>query len=129
MARRRSKYGKKDLLLPHLSPLLRPNERMLEIAIGHIFTIATLSACLISGNILGTLVTISILILSLYSIPLTIVWDLAFHCVAFAVIDQEFAKNQLLLFLREWYMHPNGALPAYEFGFSDGIPNPSSYHS
>jgi hypothetical protein len=40
--------------------------------------------------------------------------------VAFALIDVAFAKQQLLLILREWYMHPNGALPAYEFAFSDG---------
>ena len=49
-------------------------------------------------------------------------WDLAFHCVAMAVIDPEFAKEQLILFLREWYMHPNGQLPAYEWNFSDVNP-------
>ncbi|MBX3356941.1 MAG: glucosidase [Phycisphaeraceae bacterium] len=49
-------------------------------------------------------------------------WDLAFHCVAFARIDPEFAKQQLILFLREWYMHPSGQLPAYEFAFSDVNP-------
>jgi len=49
-------------------------------------------------------------------------WDLAFHCVAMALIDPEFAKNQLILFLREWYMHPNGQLPAYEWNFSDVNP-------
>jgi hypothetical protein len=49
-------------------------------------------------------------------------WDLAFHMVPFARIDAEFAKQQLLLFLREWYMHPNGQLPAYEFGFGDVNP-------
>lgn len=49
-------------------------------------------------------------------------WDLAFHCVAQARIDPEFAKHQLLLLLREWYMHPNGQLPAYEFAFSDANP-------
>jgi hypothetical protein len=49
-------------------------------------------------------------------------WDLAFHMIPFARIDGEFAKNQLLLFLREWYMHPNGQLPAYEFGFGDVNP-------
>jgi two-component system response regulator MprA len=41
-------------------------------------------------------------------------WDLAFHCVAFAPIDPDFAKEQLILLLREWYMHPNGQIPAYE---------------
>jgi len=49
-------------------------------------------------------------------------WDLAFHMIPFAQVDGEFAKQQLLLFLREWYMHPNGQLPAYEFGFSDVNP-------
>jgi hypothetical protein len=49
-------------------------------------------------------------------------WDLAFHCVAMALIDPEFAKDQLILFLREWYMHPNGQLPAYEWNFSDVNP-------
>lgn len=49
-------------------------------------------------------------------------WDLAFHVIPFATVDIEFAKQQLLLFLREWYMHPNGQLPAYEFAFSDVNP-------
>jgi hypothetical protein len=49
-------------------------------------------------------------------------WDLAFHMIPFAEIDPEFAKAQLLLFLREWYMHPNGQIPAYEFAFSDVNP-------
>jgi hypothetical protein len=49
-------------------------------------------------------------------------WDLAFHMVPMASIDPAFAKEQLLLFLREWYMHPNGQLPAYEFAFSDVNP-------
>ena len=49
-------------------------------------------------------------------------WDLAFHCVAFARIDPAFAKEQLILLLREWYMHPNGELPAYEFAFDDVNP-------
>ncbi|MBZ5696347.1 MAG: glucosidase [Acidobacteriia bacterium] len=49
-------------------------------------------------------------------------WDLAFHCVAMALIDPDFAKDQLVLFLREWYMHPNGQLPAYEWNFSDVNP-------
>ena len=42
-------------------------------------------------------------------------WDLAFHCVPLALVDSEFAKEQLVLLLREWYMHPNGQLPAYEW--------------
>ena len=49
-------------------------------------------------------------------------WDLAFHCVPFAMIDPEFAKEQLVLFTREWYMHPNGQLPAYEWDFGDVNP-------
>ncbi len=49
-------------------------------------------------------------------------WDLAFHCVAQVRFDPEFAKQQLLLLMREWYMHPNGQLPAYEFGFGDVNP-------
>jgi hypothetical protein len=49
-------------------------------------------------------------------------WDLAFHMLPMAKIDGEFAKEQLLLFLREWYMHPNGQIPAYEWAFSDVNP-------
>lgn len=49
-------------------------------------------------------------------------WDLAFHCVPLAMVDPQFAKDQLILFLREWYMHPNGQLPAYEWAFSDVNP-------
>ena len=49
-------------------------------------------------------------------------WDLAFHCVTLALVDPDFAKEQLLLFLREWYMHPNGQLPAYEWAFGDVNP-------
>jgi hypothetical protein len=49
-------------------------------------------------------------------------WDLAFHCVPLALVDSEFAKDQLLLMLREWYMHPNGQLPAYEWAYGDVNP-------
>ncbi|MCB9644905.1 MAG: glucosidase [Myxococcales bacterium] len=49
-------------------------------------------------------------------------WDLAFHCIPFALIDPAFAKRQILLMTREWYMHPNGQLPAYEWNFSDVNP-------
>ena len=49
-------------------------------------------------------------------------WDLAFHCVTFALIDPEFAKGQLILLTREWYMNPNGQLPAYEWNFGDVNP-------
>ncbi|HYM81449.1 MAG TPA: glucosidase, partial [Candidatus Limnocylindria bacterium] len=48
--------------------------------------------------------------------------DLAFHMIPFASIDPEFAKQQLILFLREWYMHPNGQLPAYEWALGDVNP-------
>ena len=50
------------------------------------------------------------------------VWDLAFHCVAIAEIDIDFAKAQLLLFTREWYMHADGSLPSYEWNFDDQNP-------
>ena len=49
-------------------------------------------------------------------------WDLAFHVVAIAPLDPDFSKAQLALFLREWYMHPNGQIPAYEWSFSDANP-------
>jgi len=49
-------------------------------------------------------------------------WDTAFHCIPFALIDPEFAKQQLLLFTKECYMHPNGQLPAYEWDFGDVNP-------
>ena len=49
-------------------------------------------------------------------------WDLAFHMIPFSLIDPEFAKDQLQLFLREWYMHPNGQLPAYEWALDDVNP-------
>ncbi|MGZ5077158.1 MAG: MGH1-like glycoside hydrolase domain-containing protein [Methylobacter sp.] len=49
-------------------------------------------------------------------------WDLAFHCVTLAMIDPAFAKNQLLLMGREWYMHPNGQMPAYEWKLGDVNP-------
>jgi hypothetical protein len=49
-------------------------------------------------------------------------WDLAFHCLAFALVDAEFAKRQLVLLTREWFMHPNGQLPAYEWAFGDVNP-------
>jgi hypothetical protein len=49
-------------------------------------------------------------------------WDLAFHCVPRALVDSEFAKKQLVLMTREWYMHPNGQFPAYEWNFGDVNP-------
>jgi hypothetical protein len=49
-------------------------------------------------------------------------WDLAFHTIPLALVDPDFAKAQLILFLREWYMHPNGQIPAYEWSFGDVNP-------
>ncbi|MFE4105840.1 MGH1-like glycoside hydrolase domain-containing protein [Almyronema epifaneia] len=49
-------------------------------------------------------------------------WDLAFHCIPLAVIDPDFAKHQLDIMTREWYMHPNGQIPAYEWAFGDVNP-------
>jgi hypothetical protein len=49
-------------------------------------------------------------------------WDLAFHCIPLAMIDPDFAKNQLDILTREWFMHPNGQIPAYEWAFSDVNP-------
>jgi hypothetical protein len=49
-------------------------------------------------------------------------WDLAFHTIPIAMVDPEWAKHQLILLLREWYMHPNGQIPAYEWNFSDVNP-------
>ncbi len=49
-------------------------------------------------------------------------WDLAFHMIPLSSVDPDFAKHQLVLFLREWYMHPNGQIPAYEFAFRDVNP-------
>jgi hypothetical protein len=51
--------------------------------------------------------------------PYYCAWDLAFHCIPLALVDPDFAKEQLLLFLREWYMHPNGQIPAYEWALGD----------
>ncbi|MBV9209384.1 MAG: glucosidase [Acidobacteria bacterium] len=49
-------------------------------------------------------------------------WDLAFHCIPLSIVDSDFAKEQLILILREWYMHPNGQLPAYEWALGDVNP-------
>ena len=49
-------------------------------------------------------------------------WDLAFHMIPMARVDMDFAKSQMILFLREWYMHPNGQMPAYEWALSDVNP-------
>ncbi len=57
-----------------------------------------------------------------WEFPWFAAWDLAFHTVALALVDAEFAKSQLVLLTREWYMHPNGQLPAYEWAFDDVNP-------
>jgi hypothetical protein len=57
-----------------------------------------------------------------WEFPWYAAWDLAFHCIPLALIDPEFAKSQLVLLAREWYMHPNGQLPAYEWAFGDVNP-------
>lgn len=54
--------------------------------------------------------------------PYLCAWDLAFHCIPMVLVDPDFAKRQLLLMTREWYMHPSGQLPAYEWSFSDVNP-------
>lgn len=54
--------------------------------------------------------------------PFFAAWDSAFHCIPLAMIDPEFAKKQLDTFTREWYLHPNGQLPAYEWNFGDVNP-------
>jgi len=57
-----------------------------------------------------------------WEFPWYAAWDLAFHCVALALVDPDFAKEQLVLMLREWYMHPNGQIPAYEWALGDVNP-------
>ena len=54
--------------------------------------------------------------------PWVAAWDLAFHCIPLALVDPDFAKQQLILLLREWYMHPSGQIPAYEWAFGDVNP-------
>ena len=57
-----------------------------------------------------------------WEFPWYATWDLAFHCIPFALVDPHFAKGQLDLIVREWYQHPNGQLPAYEWNFGDVNP-------
>ncbi len=52
-------------------------------------------------------------------VPWFAAWDLAFHATTFAIIDPAFAKHQLELLVMEWYQHPNGQIPAYEWDFSN----------
>lgn len=54
--------------------------------------------------------------------PYFCAWDMAFHCISMVLIDPDFAKRQLILMTREWYMHPSGQLPAHEWSFSDVNP-------
>lgn len=56
-------------------------------------------------------------------------WDLAFHCITLALVDRHLAKSQLHLFVREWFMHPNGQLPAYEWDFGSANPPVHAYAS
>ena len=86
-------------------PRLRRSDTSAATATGRISSTATSSRCPTSGNI-----------------PWFAAWDLAFHMIPFSKIDPHFAKKQLILFLREWYMHPNGQIPAYEFAFGDVNP-------
>ncbi|HET9402171.1 MAG TPA: hypothetical protein VFO34_14595 [Candidatus Acidoferrales bacterium] len=57
-----------------------------------------------------------------WEFPWFAAWDLAFHTIPLAMVDPDYAKEQLILLMREWYMHPNGQFPAYEWGFSDVNP-------
>jgi hypothetical protein len=57
-----------------------------------------------------------------WEFPWFAAWDTAFHMLPMARIDPHFAERQLILFLREWYLHPNGQIPAYEFAFEDVNP-------
>ena len=57
-----------------------------------------------------------------WEFPWYAAWDLAFHCIPLALVDPHFAKGQLDIVLREWYQHPNGQIPAYEWNFSDVNP-------
>jgi hypothetical protein len=57
-----------------------------------------------------------------WEFPWYATWDLGFHCLSLALVDAAFAKRQLLMLTKEWYMHPNGQFPAYEFNFDDTNP-------
>jgi hypothetical protein len=57
-----------------------------------------------------------------WEFPWFATWDIGFHCITLAHVDPQFAKEQILLMLREWYMHPNGQIPAYEWDFNDVNP-------
>jgi hypothetical protein len=96
---------------------------MLETKVGNIceFTISFSCAFIIHSSFVSYCRDV-ISMPDKWEYPWFAAWDLAFHVVPFAHLDPEFAKSQLRLFLREWYMHPNGQIPAYEFNFSDVNP-------
>src|SRR5947208_3271504 len=79
--------------------------------------------CVLCGDIAGgTIGDSSISIADKWEYPWFAASDHAFHMIPMAQIDPQFAKDQLILLLREWYMHPSGQLPAYEFELSDVNP-------
>lgn len=114
-------------VIPDSLPLLL-DANISETRIGNT-CISTISCrCLISGSILGSLRKCSILSVKTSNIAILtsqlprFSWDTAFHCIPLAMVDPAFAKKQLDLMTREWYMKPDGALPAYEWNFSDVNP-------
>lgn len=70
----------------------------------------------------GTCLEVLIVPLNRWEYPFFAAWDTAFHCIPLAVVDPTFAKKQLDLLTREWYMKPDGQIPAYEWNFSDVNP-------
>ena len=99
-------YVVKDWLEGDPNQPAPPKERLTgEITIGSIF-----------------ITTTSISMPDKWEYPWYAAWDLAFHCIPLALVDADFAKRQLILMLREWYMHPNGQIPAYEWAFGDVNP-------
>jgi hypothetical protein len=74
--------------------------------------------CVVSDIRISRLLTL----LSRWEYPFFAAWDTAFHCIPLAVVDPTFAKSQLDLLTREWYMKPDGQIPAYEWNFSDVNP-------
>lgn len=72
--------------------------------------------------LLSVCFTTSIGDLHRWEYPFFAAWDTAFHCIPLAVVDPTFAKKQLDLLTREWYMKPDGQIPAYEWNFSDVNP-------
>jgi hypothetical protein len=81
---------------------------------------ATSLAATVSGRI--WMLTDIISMPDKWEYPWFAAWDLAFHCIPLAIVDPEFAKHQLDIMTREWYMHPNGQIPAYEWAFGDVNP-------